>query len=56
MIYHIQVEAFFADFYIENSEDFEDINYISSGAKYTNKIFSRINSIDIISGFNQMDF
>tara|TARA_B100000579_G_C22827116_1_gene853814 strand:- start:1652 stop:2359 length:708 start_codon:yes stop_codon:yes gene_type:complete len=43
------------EFYLENSDDLEDIEFISSGIKYTDKIFSKLNSIDIISGFRNQE-
>lgn len=43
--------TFEIEFYLENSSDSEDIEFIQSGEKYTGKIYSRISSIDVISGF-----
>lgn len=54
-ISHSTGSVFSIDFYIENTEDFEDIKYISSDLKYTNKLFSKINSLDIVSGFRNQE-
>lgn len=43
--------TFEIEFYLENSNDSEDIEFIQSGEKYTGKIYSRIRSIDVVSGF-----
>lgn len=43
--------TFIVEFYIKNENDFEDIRFISNGKKYTYKIYSRINSIEAVSGF-----
>jgi len=42
---------FEVEVYIEDQGDSEDVEFIESGDKYTGKIYSRIDSIDIISGF-----
>lgn len=42
---------FEVEFYIENQSDSEDVEFIEPGDKYTGKVYSRINSIDVISGF-----
>ena len=54
-IAHSSGSVFSVDFYIENTEDFEDIKYIDSDIKYTNKLFSKINSLDIVSGFRNQE-
>lgn len=44
-------QMFEIEFYIRNSDDFENLYFYNSGNIYTDKIYLRINKVSLISGF-----